>query len=162
MDIYSKLYRSKSQRHYVSVGRWVSFGALIVALMVAQPLLGQFDQAFQYIQEFTGFFTPGIVVIFILGLFWSKASATGALAAAIGSAVLSLTFMMLWPELPFIDRVGLVFLLCLVLAVVISLLEGSNYHEFSNTKISYQTSSVFNIASIALTVVISALYATWW
>lgn len=162
MDIYSKLYRSKSQQHYVSVGRWVSFGALIVALMVAQPLLGQFDQAFQYIQEFTGFFTPGIVVIFILGLFWSKASATGALAAAIGSAVLSFTFMMLWPELPFIDRVGLVFLLCLVLAVVISLLEGPNYHEFSNTKVSYQTSSVFNIASISLTVVISALYATWW
>lgn len=162
MDIYSKIYNQKSQRHYVTVGRLVSFGALLIALVVAQPLLGQFDQAFQYIQEFTGFFTPGIVVIFILGLFWSKATANGALAAAIGSAVLSFAFMMLWPELPFIDRVGLVFLLCLALAVVISLMESQSDQKDEQLNISYQTSSVFNIASVCLTVVISALYATWW
>jgi SSS family solute:Na+ symporter len=66
--------------------------ALIVAMICAKPLLGNFDQAFQFIQEFTGFFTPGIVVIFLLGMFWKKMNATGAIAAALGSAVLSFVF----------------------------------------------------------------------
>lgn len=162
MDIYSKVRKQQSQRHYVAVGRWVSFASLVIALIVAQPLLGQFDQAFQYIQEFTGFFTPGIVVIFVLGLFWPKATANGALAAAIGSAVLSFTLMMLWPDLPFIDRVGLVFLLCLAFAVAISLLEPNDHKAVATKHGNYQTSSIFNIASVCLTVVISALYATWW
>ena len=67
------------------------------------------------IQVFTGFFTPGVVVIFVMGMFWSKASSAGALSAAIGSALFSLALKFLWPELPFMDRVGLVFLLCFAL-----------------------------------------------
>ena len=55
-------------------------------MICAKPLLGNFDQAFQYIQEFTGFFTPGIVVIFLLGMFWKGMTTQGALAAAAGSA----------------------------------------------------------------------------
>ena len=53
----------------VVIGRTVSVAAMAIAMMAAKPLLGDFDQAFQYIQEFTGFFTPGIVVIFLLGMF---------------------------------------------------------------------------------------------
>lgn len=55
---------------------------MVIAMLCARPLLGSFDQAFQYIQEFTGFFTPGICVIFLLGLFWKRASAAGALGDA--------------------------------------------------------------------------------
>jgi L-arabinonolactonase len=85
--------------------------------MVAKPLLGGFDQAFQYIQEFTGFFTPGICVIFLLGMFWKRCTTTGALVAAIASVFLSTLFKLAWPSLPFMDRVGIVFLACLVIAV---------------------------------------------
>lgn len=95
MDIYERFRPNKNQNHYVSVGRMVSLFSLIIALLVAQPLLGQFDQAFQYIQEFTGFFTPGIVVIFLLGLFWNKSTANGALVATIGSALISFV-LKLW------------------------------------------------------------------
>ena len=123
MDIYRSFRPEKAedQRHLVIVGRTVSLSALIIAMLCAKPLLGNFDQAFQYIQEFTGFFTPGIVIIFVLGMFWKGATVYGALAAAIGSAVLSLVFKLAWPELPFMDRVGLVFLICTAMAVLLSL-----------------------------------------
>lgn len=74
MDIYSKIKPHQSQHHYVLVGRITVVISLFIALVVAKPLLGNFDQAFQYIQEFTGFFTPGIVVIFLMGMFFSKAT----------------------------------------------------------------------------------------
>ena len=93
----------------------------MLAILTAKPLLGSFDQAFQYIQEYTGFFTPGIVVIFMLGLFWKRANEAGAIAAAVGSFALSIVLKLAWPELPFMDRVGLVFLLALALAVIVSL-----------------------------------------
>ena len=114
MDIYTHMGDvEKSERQLVRVGRLASFSALLIAMIVARPLLGNFDQAFQYIQEFTGFFTPGIVAIFLLGMFWEKTTTHGALAAAIGSAVFSFALKVLWPELPFIDRVGVVFLACI-------------------------------------------------
>src|SRR5262249_44179694 len=123
MDVYRPLRPQASQRHLVLVGRCTAAAALVIAILTAQPLLGHFDQAFQYIQEFTGFFTPGICVIFLLGMFWERCTARGALTAAIASAVLSLVLKMTWPSLPFMDRVGVVFLACLGLAVALSLLE---------------------------------------
>ena len=66
--------------------------------LAARPLLGSFDQAFQYIQEFTGFFTPGIMVIFLLGLFWKRATEAGAIAAAVTSVVLSTMFKYTLPS----------------------------------------------------------------
>src|SRR5690606_37893077 len=110
------------QRRLVRTGRIVTVVAMVLAVLAARPLLGSFDQAFQYIQEYTGFFTPGIVVIFVLGLFWKRAIEAGALAAAIGSFALSIVLKLAWPALPFIARVGLVFLLALGLAVAVSLL----------------------------------------
>ncbi|NQY86490.1 MAG: sodium/solute symporter [Colwellia sp.] len=164
MDIYERIKPNQSQGHYVGIGRITTLIALSVALLVAQPLLGQFDQAFQYIQEFTGFFTPGIVVIFLLGLFWNKSTANGALTAAISSAVLSFILKIWWPELPFIDRVGLVFLSCLVLAVLVSLAHrGEVEHQGVDiSSINFDTTKSFNIAAIALIIIIGALYATWW
>ncbi len=165
MDLYSKFKAGKSQSHYVFVGRVVSVVALIIALVVAKPLLGNFDQAFQYIQEFTGFFTPGIVVIFVAGMFWKKASSAGALAAALGSAVFSLVFKFAWPELPFMDRVGLVFLVCLALCVVVSLFTSNKAGSDSSVsldKVSFHTSGGFNIAAIGVIIILVALYAAWW
>jgi len=164
MDIYAFYQKDRSQSHYVTVGRLVSFSALVIAMIFAKPLLGQFDQAFQYIQEFTGFFTPGIVVIFLLGMFWNKATAHSALAAAIGSALISFILKFFWPALPFMDRVGLVFLSCLALGVLISLVEGKGVQENAvDVKgINFSTTANFNVASIGVILILCALYATWW
>lgn len=164
LDIYAKLKPGKSQRHYVHTGRIAALISLAIALVVAEPLLGKFDQAFQYIQEFTGFFTPGIVVIFVMGMFWSRTNSAGALSAAIGSAVFSLTLKFVWPELPFMDRVGLVFLLCLALCVVVSLAgkKESSSESVDLKEVNFETASGFNIAAIGVILILVALYATWW
>jgi SSS family solute:Na+ symporter len=164
MDLYSYYYKDKSQTHYVWIGRIVALASLVLAMICARPLLGGFDQAFQYIQEFTGFFTPGICVLFLLGMFWKKANAHAALVAAIGSAVFSLAFFLFWPELPFIDRVGLVFLLCGLLAIATVMIEGGKTQEkaVDLSDISFSTTGSFNVAAIGVVLILVALYATWW
>ena len=164
MDVYRPMRPQASPEHLVLVGRIVAVLALITAIVVAKPLLGSFDQAFQFIQEFTGFFTPGICVIFLLGMFWSRCTANAALVAAVASAVLSYALMKLWPALPFIDRVGVVFLACVALAIIVSLIQKpqppSMAIELKN--IDYSTSTGFNIAAAVIIVVLIALYTTWW
>lgn len=163
MDIYTHLKPNQSQRHYVYIGRIATLVSLLVALIIAKPLMGEFDQAFQYIQEFTGFFTPGIVVIFIMGMFWKGTTSFGALAAAIGSAIFSLTLKLAWPELPFMDRIGVVFLLCLSVCYLTSIANkdsGNSCVDLSD--ISFETSKSFNAALIGIVIILAALYTAWW
>jgi SSS family solute:Na+ symporter len=165
LDIYSQFSKKDhTESELVTTGRTVSLTAIIIATVVARPLLGNFDQAFQYIQEFTGFFTPGVVAIFLLAIFWKKTTANGAIAAAIGSAVLSLGFKLLWPELPFIDRVGIVFVACVVLGMAISnIQDGSEQaNAIDLDEIDTSTSASFNLASLVIGLMLVALYAAWW
>ena len=165
MDIYKHLgRRQKTEAHLVRVGRTVSFSALVLASIVARPLLGQFDQAFQYIQEFTGFFTPGVVALFLLGIFWKRATANGALGVAVGSAVLSIAFKIWWPALPFIDRVGIVFLSCIGLGMLLSAASTPERHPgaIAYEDVDTTTSRGFNYAAVVIVLMLAALYATWW
>ncbi len=164
MDIYPSFVKEENRRNPVTVGRFVAVASMVIAMVIAKPLLGNFDQAFQYIQEFTGFFTPGIVVIFFLGMFWKKTTAKGALAAAVGSFILSLAFKLYWPELPFIDRVGVVFAICAALAVVISLIQKAEEQEgaVDLDGIEFGTTAGFNIAAIMVVAIVATLYTIWW
>jgi len=164
LDFYAKRAPDASQARLVRVGRIAASVAIIVAVLTARPLLGGFDQGFQYIQEFTGFFTPGIVVIFLLGLFWKRSNEAGALAAAVGSFVLSLAFKLLWPSLPFMDRMGVVFLATLALAVGISLATRAtgDRDRIRTDDVVYATAPSFNAASLAVLAILVALYATYW
>ncbi|WP_348728919.1 sodium/sugar symporter [Rheinheimera texasensis] len=164
MDLYAQVKPAESQQHYVLVGRAVSLLSLLIALFTAKPLLGDFDQAFQYIQEFTGFFTPGIVVLFFMGMFWKKTTADAALLAAVGSAVFSFLFYQFWPALPFMDRVGLVFLLCLGLAIVVSLLQGNKVQAgaVELNDISFGTSKGFSLSLALVVLVLVVFYSVWW
>ncbi|TXH95907.1 MAG: sodium transporter [Rheinheimera sp.] len=164
MDLYAQVKPTQSQQHYVLVGRAVSLLSLLIALFTAKPLLGDFDQAFQYIQEFTGFFTPGIVVLFFMGMFWKKTTADAALLAAVGSAVFSFLFYQFWPALPFMDRVGLVFLLCLGLAIVVSLLQGNKNQAgaVELNDISFGTSKGFSLSLALVVLVLVVFYSVWW
>jgi len=165
LDIYNKVGTPKDERRLVLIGRIVASAAIVLAILTAKPLLGSFDQAFQYIQEYTGFFTPGIVVIFLLGLFWKRATELGALVATIGSFALSILIKTLWPELPFMDRMGLVFVLALALAVAVSLLRPAQARESNRIEthdVDYRTNAAFNIGAIGVVLVLIGLYAAWW
>jgi len=164
MDIYQPVHKAASQRFLVFVGRGIALLAMVLAMVTAKPLLGNFTQAFQYIQDFTGFFTPGIVVIFLLGMFWSRATSAGALAAGIGSVAISYLYYVYWPVVPFMNRIGYVFLICLALAIVVSLFQRkrASSSTIDVGEIDYSTSTGFNAASVAVIAILCALYATWW
>lgn len=164
LDFYAKRATGADQAHLVRVGRIAATVAIVLAVLTAKPLLGGFDQAFQYIQEYTGFFTPGIVVIFVLGLFWKRANEAGAIAAAVGSFALSIALKFGWPTLPFMDRVGLVFLLALVLAAVVSLIVPGrgDANRIRTDDVSYRTEASFNAGAFGVTAILIALYAAFW
>jgi len=164
MDLYSKVKPNKTQHHYVTVGRIATLTSLIIALFMAQPLLGKFEQAFQYIQEFTGLFSPGITTIFLMGMFWPKTTSQGALAAAIGSAVFSIAFAVFLPELPFMDRIGIVFVMCIGLTIFVSLktTERSENKSVNLDDIRFNTEKTYNIAAMICTALLVFFYALWW
>lgn len=121
MDIYKKFFnKNASEKKLVNVGRMTSLAALVLALVAVYPIMGGADQAFQVIQEYSGFVYPGIVVIFGLGLLWKRASGTAAVVAAIGTFVFSILFKFLLPDVPFLLRMGYVFACLVVLFFGIS------------------------------------------
>ena len=152
------------EQHLVRVGRIAAVVAIALAIVTARPLVGSSEQAFQFIQEFTGFFTPGITVIFLLGLFWKRANEAGALSAAGASVLLSWAFKLWLPTLPFMNRMGLVFLLALALAVVVSLATRprADTDTIDTANVEYATHASFNVGAIAVLLILVALYATWW
>ena len=114
MDIYKHyIDKNASEKKLVNVGRITSLCALLMALVAVYPIMGGADQAFQVIQEYSGFVYPGIVVIFGLGLLWKRASGLAAVVTAIGTFAFSILFKFLLPDVPFLLRMGYVFI-CLV------------------------------------------------
>ncbi|MBO5818063.1 MAG: sodium/glucose cotransporter, partial [Bacteroidales bacterium] len=95
---------------------------LVLALVAVYPIMGAADQAFQVIQEYSGFVYPGVVVIFGLGLLWKRASGVAAVVAAIGTFAFSVLFKFVMPEVPFLIRMGYVFIALVVLFITLSLL----------------------------------------
>jgi SSS family solute:Na+ symporter len=123
MDIYKQLINPQaSEKRLVNVGRLTSISALLLALIAVYPIMGGADQAFQVIQEYSGFVFPGVVVIFGLGLLWKRASSLAAVVTAIGTFVFSILFKFMMPDVPFLLRMGYVFACLAVLFISISLL----------------------------------------
>jgi len=160
MDIYTRLNRSPAERRLVGVGRLTVLTALALAVATARPLLGETEQAFQYIQEFTGCLTPGVTVLFLLGMFWPRMTASGALSAAIGSVVLSIILRQFYPEEPFLNRVGYVFVLCLITAVIVSLSSPrTSTDTYGVDRARFATNTPFNVSAILVIGIVGALYA---
>ena len=164
-----------NEKHLVLIGRSVAALAIVIAIVMAKPLIGQSDQAFQFIQEFSGFFTPGITVIFLLGLFWKRATEAGAIVAALTSVLLSWALKGAIPApylpealntflFPFMNRMLFVFLVSLALAVIVSLVAPARKEKNVVTMegVSFATPGVFNIAGLGVILILIALYATWW
>jgi len=187
LDVYAKRRKERTraedergestseEKHLVLVGRITAVTAIVIAILAARPLVGSSEQAFQFIQEFTGFFTPGITVIFLLGLFWKRANEAGAIVAAVTSVLLSTIMKYTLPAAafpqgvnayltPFINRMGVVFLVSLVLAVIVSLAtaqrEGADTIDTADVR--YRTSAGFNVGALGVVLILIALYATWW
>lgn len=126
MDIYKRhIAPQASERQLVKVGRIVAFCALLIAMAAVKPLLGGLDQAFQYIQEYSGYVYPGVTVVFGMGLLWKKATNRAALWTSILTIPVGIALKFAYPEMGFVLRMGYAFIILVIIAVTLSLLDRS-------------------------------------
>ena len=178
MDIYKQLINKEaSESKTVNVGRLSAFVALIIACIMA-PLLGGIDQAFQFIQEYTGIVSPGILSVFVLGLFWKKTSNKGAIYGALTSIPIALFFKVgpkgwmtgsaleaVFPSLPFLDQMGFTAILSMLVIALVSIRENKENDDLNGISLDkgvFDTSALYNTGSFALMIIIAGLYAFFW
>ncbi|NOY51267.1 MAG: sodium/solute symporter [Chlorobi bacterium] len=165
MDIYKPyINKSASNKDLVKTGRISVLAALAVAALLA-PQLGSLPQMFQYIQEYTGLVSPGILAVFLMGLFWKKASTKAAITGVISSIPIALGFKFMPIEMPFLDQMLYTMLITMViiLGVSLSLGEGDdNPKAIPLLKETFVTDKVFNVSAYAILTIVVVLYSVFW
>lgn len=167
MDIYKQyINKTASDKTTVSAGRISGAVALIIAVIVA-PLLGGMDQAFQFIQEYTGIVSPGILAVFLLGLFWKKTTNNAAIWGAILSIpiALILKFAPIDALEPWMHQMGITALLTMIIIVVLSYLQTKGADDpkgIEITKDLFKTTPLFNVGAMVVCLITAVLYALFW
>ena len=164
MDIYRDLIApGREESHYVGVGRITSAAAIVIAVVLARPFLGGMESAFQAIQEYTGFIAPGIVSVFLMGMFWKGCNAQGAFAMLVVSVLANIALKFITPDLAFVIRIWIVFMSCLVVGYFTSnIAEGDDTKAINLSGMNFVTTSGFNQSAIGLTLVLVAIYVYFW
>lgn len=187
LDIYQKVLKTDaSERNLVVVGKIAIVVSMILGVLIAPHLGIDKKGGFQYIQEYTGFVSPGIFAMFILGFFWKKSTSSAALFATVGGFGLSILLKFLplmvdlsWMadfgfavqnaagiyEIPFIDRMGFVFLFCIIGMVIISLIENKGKEDPKGLEIDatmFRTSTGFAVGALIVVGLLVALYSVYW
>ncbi|GAA3939914.1 sodium/solute symporter [Chitinophaga oryziterrae] len=189
LDIYKEIFNRKAnEKEIVNVGRWVVVIAMILAIVIS-PFLGIEKGGFKFIQEYTGFVSPGIFAMFVLGFFWKRATPSAALFAMIGGVILSFVLKFLPDavdlsglsgigfaapnaagvfEIPFLDRMGIVFVFCVIGMILISLISPKRVVAAGGPKglevdaSMFRTSTAFTVIAILICGILIALYAAYW
>ena len=164
MDLYRAWRPERSETHYVTVGRIAAFSAMALALVLARPFLGGFDSAFQTVQEYTGFIAPGVVIVFLLGFFDRRANAAGAYTALLGSVGANVVLKFAAPDIPFIIRIWIVFVVALLAAMAISRMTGRPHEEQTVRlgDIGFATTALFNTLAVLVIGTLVGLYVWLW
>lgn len=165
MDIYKPYFSGNgSDTQLVNAGRIFLAAALFVAVLVS-PFLETMPQMFQYIQEYTGVVSPGILAVFLMGLFWKRSNSTGAITGVITSIPVALLLKFLPLEMPFLDQMMYTCLITMAIIVMVSLLT-SDYEEnpkaIAIPKELFFTGYKFNIASYAVMIILLVIYLVFW
>ena len=173
MDIYkSHFNKNASDAKMVSVGGITAVVALIIAIIIA-PQLGSLGQVFIFIQEYTGVVSPGILAVFLMGLFYKKATNNGAIWGAILSIPIAMYFKVapkgwsdasIFVELPFMHQMGYTCIATLAIIALISYLDGNQDDPkgINLTKKLFATNKTFNIGAFSVLLITAFLYAMFW
>ncbi|MAU58921.1 MAG: sodium/glucose cotransporter [Flavobacteriaceae bacterium] len=178
MDIYKQIINpGASESESVKIGRISAAVALIIGSITA-PLLGGIDQAFQFIQEYTGIVSPGILAVFMLGLFWKKATNKGAIIGALISIPTAMFLKVgskgwvegtaiesLFPTLPFLDQMGLTTLFTMLVIAIVSINQNKGKNDLKGIELKegvFNTDRVFNVGSFAILLLLAAIYSIFW
>jgi SSS family solute:Na+ symporter len=185
LDVYNKVFNTQAtEKRLVWVGKICVVVAMLLAVIIA-PFLGIERGGFKYIQEYSGFVSPGVFAMFILGFFWKRTTSNAALFATIGGFLMSILFKFLPGmvdlsflspfgfsvlkdgvyEIPFLDRMGFVFVFCIIGMVVISLVENKNNNNPKGLEIDrsmFKPSPGFIGGSVLIIGILIALYSIYW
>ena len=172
LDIYKKFFNKEAtERKLVLTGRWAVIIAMLIGAVVA-PQLKSLDQAYQFIQEYAGFFSPGVLAIFLLGMFWKKTTAGAGLAGALLTVPIStvLKFLPKWthgafPDYPFLDRMTIAFFAIVIIMVTISLWKPKpeyDSHVIEVDRSWFKVSPGFIVGSFIICGILAALYTVFW
>ncbi len=174
MDIYKPyINKNATDKNMVTTGRITAAVALLIAVFIA-PQLKNLGQVFQYIQEYTGVVSPGILAVFVAGLFWKPATNKGAIAGALASIPIALFFKIgpnqwasgdLFVVLPFMHQMLATFILSLGVIALISLMDKKNAGVGNTIVVSkdiFSTEKIFNIHSVIIVLILVALYGLFW
>ena len=173
MDIYKSLFRPKAtNKQMVRVGRLTGLVALVIAMVLA-PQLGSLGQVFQFIQEYTGVVSPGILAAFLMGLFYKRATNNAAIWGVILSIPIAMYFKVapngwsdasIFVDIPFMQQMLIATLLSIGLIVGISAAEGKGNDPKGITLTSnlFATSPSFNIGAMIVVIITAFLYAFFW
>ncbi len=191
LDIYKKaIHKKADEKHLVWTGKIVVVISMVIAILLAftlgEKLMGEGKQGFQYIQEYTGFVSPGIFAMFLLGFFWKRTTSAAALFATIGGFVFSVFFKFLprmmdlsflapigfaqknkdgLYEIPFLDRMAIVFVICIIFMYFISILSPkkmTDTNKLESDTVSYKVSPSFAIGMLIVIAILTALYTIFW
>lgn len=165
MDIYKPyINKQASDKITVRVGRIAVASALLIACLIA-PLLESIPQAFQYIQEYTGMVSPGVLAVFLLGLFWKKTNTKGAITGAIISIPVAALLKAKAVELPFLDQMFYTTIITMAVIVMVSLSTSKTDDDAKGIKLTsetFRTSGSFNISAYIICVILALLYTVFW
>ncbi|MDO3625762.1 sodium/sugar symporter [Mucilaginibacter sp. BT774] len=190
LDIYKKAIKPDANDHkLVVLGRYSVIVSMLLGLVlcifIGSALMGEGKQGFQYIQEYTGFVSPGIFAMFILGFFWKKATSNAALFATIGGLAFSIFFKFLpnfadlqfmaplgfskftgtTYEIPFLDRMAFVFVLCMAGMYIISKIETARGVIPNGLEVDvnmFKTNRAFAIGALIICIILTVLYTVFW
>ncbi|MDB5234347.1 MAG: sodium transporter [Hymenobacter sp.] len=187
LDVYKKIINPEaSEKKLVATGKIAVVVAMILGVLIAPHLGIDKKGGFQYIQEYTGFVSPGIFAMFILGFFWKKTTSSAALFATIGGFLLSVLFKFLPGftdlsflapfgfavksasgvyEIPFLDRMGFVFIICVIMMILISLFETSRGVKTNGLEVDssmFKPQPSFVIGTAVIVVILTTLYTVYW
>ena len=174
MDIYRPyINKNANDKQTVNTGRITAFVALVVAVLIA-PQLGNLGQAFQFIQEYTGVVSPGILAVFLTGLFWKKSTNNAAIWGVVLSIPIAMYFKVapngwsdasLFVTLPFLHQMMITCIASIIIIMLISHLESGGKDNAKGIILStklFETSPTFNISATVILLILVVLYALFW
>ncbi len=172
LDIFRKYFSpNASEKKIVWIGRWAIIVSMIVAGLVA-PALRTLDQAYQFIQEYVGFISPGVLAIFLMGFFWKKTTSAAALAGTLLTIPVSTLLKFLpsltsgiFPDYPFLDRMSITFVFIIIVMMVMSLWKPEQQRPSLLVEIDtkmFKVSKGFAVGAIIIIGLLTALYNYFW
>ena len=163
LDIYKKyLGANKTEKELVKIGRFVILASMVLAILVSDYMGIDKKGGFQFIQEMTGLVSPGVFAAFIMGFFWKRTNSAGALFAIVGGFLIALYMHNYVTELPFLDRMGVVFLICVAIMILLGYLLPMENKGLEIDAKMFKVDKGFGIGMTVVLSIIAYLYYYFW